>query len=71
MLAKFFGKAPDPYEQARQWKLKLKAEDRALDRQLRQVTLEEGKVTKSVKEAAKKNEQQVSLLGSKDSSCTL
>mmetsp|Transcript_60538 Transcript_60538/g.100102 ORF Transcript_60538/g.100102 Transcript_60538/m.100102 type:complete len:216 (+) Transcript_60538:60-707(+) len=59
MLQRLFGKPPDPAEQARQWRLKLRQEDRALDRQIRAITVEEQKITRSVREAAKKNEPQV------------
>eukprot|EP00668_Euglena_longa_P032395 GGOE01041711.1.p1 GENE.GGOE01041711.1~~GGOE01041711.1.p1 ORF type:complete len:216 (+),score=91.41 GGOE01041711.1:102-749(+) len=59
MLNRLFGKPVDPQEQARQWRLKLKAEDRTLDRQIRNITQEEAKVTKGLREAAKKNEEPV------------
>eukprot|EP00667_Euglena_gracilis_P023296 EG_transcript_26245 len=59
MINRLFGKTVDPQEQARQWRLKLKAEDRTLDRQIRNIAAEEAKVTKSLREAAKKNEEPV------------
>jgi charged multivesicular body protein 3 len=66
MLNKLLGKQVDPQEQARQWKLKLRGEERALDRQVRAIQLEEQKVTRSLKEAAKKNDQQVVRIFAKE-----
>eukprot|EP00771_Trimastix_marina_P001170 gnl/Trimastix_PCT/2223.p1 GENE.gnl/Trimastix_PCT/2223~~gnl/Trimastix_PCT/2223.p1 ORF type:complete len:212 (+),score=49.70 gnl/Trimastix_PCT/2223:40-675(+) len=51
-----FGKSKTPRELAREWKLKLRHEDRSIDRQLRAITMEENKTKKMVKDAAKRGE---------------
>lgn len=71
MQALFGGKKPDPREQAREWDKKLRGEMRDLDRQIRHIEREEGKVKLTMKQHAKKNEMAElrilakSLVGSK------
>eukprot|EP01006_Ploeotia_vitrea_P011600 TRINITY_DN3085_c0_g1_i2.p1 TRINITY_DN3085_c0_g1~~TRINITY_DN3085_c0_g1_i2.p1 ORF type:complete len:223 (+),score=51.52 TRINITY_DN3085_c0_g1_i2:38-670(+) len=71
-MKKLFGaKKVDPQEQAKEWRKQLRSEARGLDRQIRKITMEEQKVTRSVKEAAKKGQNDVvrilakELVGSK------
>ncbi|KAM7284374.1 putative vacuolar sorting protein VPS24 [Ixodes scapularis] len=56
-----FGKTPErsPKEQVREWTSKLRKEGYQLDRQIRAIQRQEEGVKKSLKEAAKKNEQDV------------
>jgi len=53
-----FGKdaKKDPREQVREWQRKLRQESRSIDRQIANITREEQKAVKQVKEAAKKND---------------
>lgn len=46
----------DPKELLREWQSKLRAEQRAIDRQIRDIQFEEKKVRKSITEAAKRND---------------
>mmetsp|Transcript_29591 Transcript_29591/g.70388 ORF Transcript_29591/g.70388 Transcript_29591/m.70388 type:complete len:220 (-) Transcript_29591:609-1268(-) len=48
-----FGKAPDPKEQCKKWRLQLKREMRDLDRQITGIDREEKKVKAEAKKAAK------------------
>ena len=54
-----FGKAPDPKEQVQEWGKKIRKEGYNLDRQINAIKREELKVTKSLKEAAKKGDKDV------------
>ena len=54
-----FGKAPDPKEQVQEWGKKIRKEGYNLDRQINAIKREEMKVTKSLKEAAKKGDKDV------------
>jgi charged multivesicular body protein 3 len=54
-----FGKAPDPKEQVQEWGKKIRKEGNNLDRQINAIKREEMKVTKSLKEAAKKGDKDV------------
>ena len=54
-----FGKAPDPKEQVQEWGKKIRKEGCNLDRQINVIKREERKVTKSLKEAAKKGDKDV------------
>lgn len=57
-----FGKTPTPQEQVRAWRTKLRAEDRAIDRQIRSIRTEEAKVQRSIKTAAKKGDMATSRI---------
>ncbi|KAJ9527375.1 hypothetical protein QJQ45_025644 [Haematococcus lacustris] len=46
----------DPKELVRKWQATLRQEQRALDRQVREIKVEENKVKKSIKEAAKRGD---------------
>lgn len=56
-----FGKTPqkDPKEQVREWSSGVRKEGRRLDRQIRSIKMEEAKIQKSLKEAAKKGHRDV------------
>jgi len=56
-----FGKSKgsDPKEQVNEWCKKLRKEERALERQVTAIRREEAKVTRSLKEAAKKGDKDV------------
>ena len=58
-MKSLFGKKVDPQEQAKEWRRSLKSEARGLDRQVRKITMEEQKVTRSIKDAAKKGQNDV------------
>lgn len=49
-------KKPDPKELVRKWQAELRAEQRKIDRQIRDIQFEEKKVQKSIKDAAKRSE---------------
>ena len=60
-----FGKSPDPKEQVNDWCKKLRKESNQIDRQINGIRREEAKVTKSLKDAAKKGDKDVcKILGS-------
>ncbi|XP_064382768.1 charged multivesicular body protein 3-like [Halichondria panicea] len=61
-----FAKKPDPKEQVREWRSKLRKEQRGLDRQIRSIQTEEGKVKKSIKDAAKKGHTDVAKILAKE-----
>ncbi|XP_074643453.1 charged multivesicular body protein 3-like [Tubulanus polymorphus] len=63
-----FGKEKqrDPKEQVREWASSLRKEDRKLDRQIRSIKLEEAKVAKSLKDAAKKGDREVCVILGKE-----
>jgi len=52
-------KAPDPKEQVQEWGKKIRKEGYNLDRQINAIKREEMKVTKSLKDAAKKGDKDV------------
>merc|ERR1719310_1885244 len=54
-----FSRAPDPKEQVQEWGKKIRKEGYNLDRQINAIKREEMKVTKSLKEAAKKGDKDV------------
>ena len=54
-----FGKSPDPKEQVSEWTKKLRKESNQIDRQINGIRKEEAKVTKSLKDAAKKGDKDV------------
>lgn len=62
----FFGKKPDPKEQVRDWKSKLRKEQRVIDRQINAIQREEAKVKRSIKEAAKKGQTDVCKILAKE-----
>eukprot|EP00878_Enallax_costatus_P002622 GHUV01002806.1.p1 GENE.GHUV01002806.1~~GHUV01002806.1.p1 ORF type:complete len:219 (+),score=48.88 GHUV01002806.1:310-966(+) len=49
-------KKPDPKELVRKWQADLRAQQRAIDRQIRDIQFEEKKVQKAIKDAAKRND---------------
>ncbi|PIO75784.1 hypothetical protein TELCIR_02169 [Teladorsagia circumcincta] len=57
-----FGKKKDPKEQVREMQRKMRAEMRSLDRQVYAIQREEQKVTKEIKEAAKKGDREVCVV---------
>jgi charged multivesicular body protein 3 len=59
-------KKPDPKEQVREWRGKLRKEQRGVDRQIRAIQTEENKVKKSIKEAAKKGQTDVAKILAKE-----
>jgi len=63
-----FGKTPqkDPKEQVREWSSGLRKEGRKLDRQIRTIKMEEAKVQKSIKDAAKKGQKDVCVILAKE-----
>jgi len=63
-----FGKAPqkDPKQQVREWSANLRKEGRQLDRQIRTIKLEEAKIQRSIKDAAKKNQKDVCYILAKE-----
>lgn len=62
-----FGKSTkNPADQVKEWNAKLRKESYALDRQIRSIRREEEKITKSLKEAAKKNDKQVCSILAKE-----
>lgn len=63
-----FGKTPkkDPKEQVREWGANLRKEGRKLDRQIRTIKMEEAKVQRSIKDAAKKGQKDVCTILAKE-----
>ena len=63
-----FGKTPkkDPKEQVREWSSNLRKEGRKLDRQIRTIKVEEEKVQRSIKDAAKKGHTDVCKILAKE-----
>ncbi|XP_066915312.1 charged multivesicular body protein 3-like [Clytia hemisphaerica] len=63
-----FGKTPkkDPKEQVREWSSGLRKEGRKLDRQIRTIKMEEAKVQRSIKDAAKKGQKDVCTILAKE-----
>ena len=54
-----FGKSKTPAEKLKEWRLKIKKEERGLDRQIRGIETEQRKVTQQIKQAAKRGDQDV------------
>eukprot|EP01135_Chromosphaera_perkinsii_P005830 Nk52_evm19s367 gene=Nk52_evmTU19s367 len=54
-----FGKSKTPAEKLKEWRLKIKKEERVLDRQIRGIETEQGKVKQQIKQAAKRGDQDV------------
>ena len=61
-----FGKSPDPKEQVNDWCKKLRKESNQIERQINGIRREEAKVTKSLKDAAKKGDKDVCLVLAKE-----
>ena len=61
-----FGKSPDPKEQVNDWCKKLRKESNQIDRQINGIRREEAKVTKSLKDAAKKGDKDVCKILAKE-----
>jgi len=63
-----FGKSrtPDPKDQVNDWCRKLRKEGNKLERQVNAIKREEAKVTKSLKEAAKKGDKDVCMILAKE-----
>lgn len=61
-----FGKKPDPKEQVREWRSKMRKEQRVIDRQIGGIQREEAKVKKSIKDAAKKGQIDVAKILAKE-----
>jgi len=59
-------KRKDPKEQVREWSRKLRQETRGLDRQILSIQREQEKVKRQIKEAAKKNDQDVCRILAKE-----
>lgn len=59
-------KAPDPKEQVQEWTRKLRKEGNQLERQVTAIRREEAKVTRSLKEAAKKGDKDVCTILAKE-----
>lgn len=57
MLASWFvGPPPDPAEQMKKWKMELIRQQRQLDHEIRGIEMEEVKVKRQIKDAAKRND---------------
>ena len=61
-----FGKTPEPKEQVSEWCKKLRKESNQIDRQINGIRREEAKVTKSLKDAAKKGDKDVCKILAKE-----
>jgi len=61
-----FGKSPDPKEQVNDWCKKLRKESNQVERQINGIRREEAKVTKSLKDAAKKGDKDVCKILAKE-----
>jgi len=61
-----FGKSPEPKEQVSEWCKKLRKESNQIDRQINGIRREEAKVTKSLKDAAKKGDKDVCKILAKE-----
>ena len=61
-----FGKTPDPKEQVNDWCKKLRKESNQIERQINGIRREEAKVTKSLKDAAKKGDKDVCMVLAKE-----
>lgn len=56
-LQQIFGKGPTPEELVRKWRQSIRTQERTLDRQIRSIEMEEGKVKKALKQAANKGDK--------------
>merc|ERR1711910_20266 len=65
-LMGLFGKSPDPKDQVTEWNKKLRKEGNQIERQINSIKREEAKVTKSLKDAAKKGDKDVCLVLAKE-----
>merc|ERR1719312_1371258 len=65
-LMGLFGKSPDPKEQVTEWNKKLRKEGNQIERQINSIKREEAKVTKSLKDAAKKGDKDVCKILAKE-----
>eukprot|EP00126_Sphaerothecum_destruens_P012360 Sdes_comp21198_c0_seq1m19859 len=54
-----FGKTKTPEEKLKEWRLKMKGEERVIERQIRGIESEQLKVKKSVKDAAKRGDKDI------------
>jgi len=61
-----FGKSPDPKDQVNDWCKKLRKEGNQIERQINGIRREEAKVTKSLKDAAKKGDKDVCKILAKE-----
>jgi len=59
-------KAPDPKESVKEWSKNIRKEDNKLSRQITAIKREEAKVSRSLKEAAKKGDKDVCLILAKE-----
>jgi charged multivesicular body protein 3 len=59
-------KKPDPKEQVREWRSKIRKEQRVIDRQITSIQREELKVKRSIKDAAKKGQVDVCKILAKE-----
>ena len=65
-LMGLFGKSPDPKDQVNDWTKKLRKEGNQIERQINGIKREEAKVTKSLKDAAKKGDKDVCKILAKE-----
>merc|ERR1719312_235021 len=65
-LMGLFGKSPDPKDQVNDWCKKLRKEGNQIERQINSIKREEAKVTKSLKDAAKKGDKDVCKILAKE-----
>merc|ERR1719312_1324070 len=65
-LMGLFGKSPDPKDQVNDWCKKLRKEGNQIERQINGIRREEAKVTKSLKDAAKKGDKDVCKILAKE-----
>ena len=61
-----FVKQPDPRELLRNWQRQLRSEGRKLDRQINEITREQKKVEKEIKQAARRNDMQSAKILAKE-----
>jgi charged multivesicular body protein 3 len=59
-------KAPDPKEQVNEWSKKIRKEGHQLERQINQIKREEAKVVRSIKECAKRGDNEAAKLLAKE-----
>ena len=65
-LQRLFGKPLSLEEMTKKWRSSLRTQERQLDKQIRQIDLQEQKVKQSLKEAAKKNDRVVCTMLAKE-----
>ncbi|KAJ1550133.1 Charged multivesicular body protein 3, partial [Nowakowskiella sp. JEL0078] len=61
-----FGKRLTPEEQVKQWRQSIRTHEREMDRQIRGIDIEETKVKKTMKQAAKKGDKTVCIMLAKE-----